>query len=205
VAGELAKAVQRFLAATSGPERWPRLATWLVAQQRQVMLELLARQKLAARQEVAAAQQAAHEQVKAAHAAQVKLDSVGGTPCLPLLLLDGAFLSAVTGLTTAGCTCYSGAGTAQGRTELGGHAAAAAGHAARPQDGRRWRGWLLFVHWRRVVILLLLLLLLLLLHKTTQPIRLLARESFKNAISKLQNTVILLVNHIHQAAQVRIR
>jgi hypothetical protein len=41
----------------------------------------------------------------------------------------------------------------------------------------------------------------------TQPIRLLARESFINAISKLQNIVyvILLVNHIHQAAQVRIR
>jgi hypothetical protein len=49
--------------------------------------------------------------------------------------------------------------------------------------------------------------LLLLLHKTTQPIRLPARESFKNATSKLQNIVyvILLVNHIHQAAQVRIR
>jgi hypothetical protein len=46
-----------------------------------------------------------------------------------------------------------------------------------------------------------------LLHKTTQPIRLLARESFRNAISKLKNIVygILLVNHIHQAAQVRIR
>jgi hypothetical protein len=50
-------------------------------------------------------------------------------------------------------------------------------------------------------------LLLLLLHKTAQPIRLLARESFRNAISKLQNIVygILLVNKIHQAAQVRIR
>jgi hypothetical protein len=37
--------------------------------------------------------------------------------------------------------------------------------------------------------------------------RLLARESFRNAISKLQSIayVILLVNHIHQAAQVRIR
>jgi hypothetical protein len=35
----------------------------------------------------------------------------------------------------------------------------------------------------------------------------LARESFRNAISKLQIIVyvILLVNHIHQAAQVRIR
>jgi hypothetical protein len=51
------------------------------------------------------------------------------------------------------------------------------------------------------------ILLLLLLHKTTQPIRLLARESFRNAISQLQNIVygILLVNHVHQAAQVRIR
>jgi hypothetical protein len=56
-------------------------------------------------------------------------------------------------------------------------------------------------------IMLLSLLSLLLLQKTTQPIRLLARESFRNAISKLQNIVyvILLVNHIHQAAQVRIR
>jgi hypothetical protein len=47
----------------------------------------------------------------------------------------------------------------------------------------------------------------LLLHKTPQPIRLLARESLRNAISKLQNTVYvnLLANHIHQAAQVRIR
>ncbi len=78
MAAELDRAVQRFLAATSGPERWPRLATWLVAQQRQVTLELLARQKLAARQEVVAAQQAAHEQSKAAHAVQVKLDAVGG-------------------------------------------------------------------------------------------------------------------------------
>jgi hypothetical protein len=52
----------------------------------------------------------------------------------------------------------------------------------------------------------LLLVLLLLFHKTTQPIRLLAQESFRNAISKLQNIVyvILLVNHIHQATQVRI-
>jgi hypothetical protein len=39
---------------------------------------------------------------------------------------------------------------------------------------------------------------LLLLHKTTLPIRLLARESFRNVISKLQNIVygILLVNHV---------
>jgi hypothetical protein len=39
-----------------------------------------------------------------------------------------------------------------------------------------------------------------LLHKTTQPIRLLARESFRNAISKLQNMVYvnpmsIYINH----------
>jgi hypothetical protein len=39
---------------------------------------------------------------------------------------------------------------------------------------------------------------LLFVHKTTQPTRLLAQESFRNAMSKLQNIVygIPLVNHI---------
>ena len=71
-----------------------------MAQQRQVMLELLARLKLAARQEVVAAQQAAH-------AAQVKLNAVGGDAQLREWLLALAWCWQATSPGPAYAACPS--------------------------------------------------------------------------------------------------
>lgn len=81
ISAELDRAVQQYLASTAGPERLPRLAAWLVAQQREIALELSSRQAMAAKQEVLAAQQAAHEQARAAHEAASKLSGVSRPLC----------------------------------------------------------------------------------------------------------------------------